>query len=215
MAEHGYWRIAIAIPDEDVDAVGLGAPQVVPSERHAVITEELADGSDGATELLVDVTAPSQAEAIQRGVQGLRTRPRCLSSAASRARLHRPAVATVSQRGMGSAVGRGRAAARGREARAGRGPRADRVRVPCRGSCGRGLPGTSGATGWGHRGEAVQGDDERPENPAPDPRRDVRRRAVEIRDARLVARIQGPPAAAQRRCAQRLHSARRRGASIA
>ena len=64
VSEPGYWRVAIAVPAEDVDGVRFGAPQVIASERHAVITEDLADGVERQTELVLDVWAKTHADAL-------------------------------------------------------------------------------------------------------------------------------------------------------
>jgi HEPN domain-containing protein len=67
MTNRNYWGVGIAIPDEQLEVVRSGAAQVIPSERHAVITELLPEGEEGQSELVIEVLAKDQDEAIQLG----------------------------------------------------------------------------------------------------------------------------------------------------
>ena len=56
----------IAVPASDARALQLGAPAVIPSERHAVVTEDRPDGEEQATTLHIEVLAQSEEQAIDR-----------------------------------------------------------------------------------------------------------------------------------------------------
>jgi hypothetical protein len=65
----GYWRVAIAVPDEEVELIRHAAVEVLPAERHAMITEDPLDGTVGATELLIEVVGPGEREAREQAAE--------------------------------------------------------------------------------------------------------------------------------------------------
>src|SRR4051794_40047555 len=58
-----YWRVLITIPENLVEPLRVALPQGIAGERHALITEVRDDGSDGESELWVDVEAADSGEA--------------------------------------------------------------------------------------------------------------------------------------------------------
>ena len=63
------WRVLISIPHELVEPLREALPEVIAGERHALITEVRPDGSDGETELWVDVDADDSQEAAGAGAR--------------------------------------------------------------------------------------------------------------------------------------------------
>jgi len=59
------WTVYLAIPAAQIDAIRIGAGRALPSERHAVLTEERPDG-DETHELAVQVAAVSQRGALEQ-----------------------------------------------------------------------------------------------------------------------------------------------------
>jgi hypothetical protein len=58
------WSVYLAIVDAEVPAVRDAAPEVLPADRHAIVTEILEGGTEGATQLALDVEAGSLSGAI-------------------------------------------------------------------------------------------------------------------------------------------------------
>lgn len=64
MPDDEHWSVTLALPPEDLEALRIAIADVVPSERHAIITELFPEGAEGDSELVVDVFAGDKDEAI-------------------------------------------------------------------------------------------------------------------------------------------------------
>ena len=60
----GPWRVLLDLPPDDVRDMRAAAPDVIPAERHAFITEELSNGSDGMSLLWIDLPVATENEAL-------------------------------------------------------------------------------------------------------------------------------------------------------
>lgn len=64
MSDRGAWRVLLATPPSDVEALRFALPRVITPGHYGLVTESLPDGSDGDSMLWVDIVAGNQESAL-------------------------------------------------------------------------------------------------------------------------------------------------------